>query len=989
MRTEKSVSSGPRSALRARLRIYAAVGLAILGAWLYYTVNAVLGLYDVTLSLERSSGLRQGVVDAASALRDADESLDRYFNGGQGFDLSRHESARTTLRAALGAIRQRPLTEGVRGALERANAAEDIYSRNADRAVAAWKPDSPGNARALHDAIVRPASEKLREFLADLESRFARSAAFAEERLRDARDTAATALAILAILIVVGVFWILSDVERRIVSPMAAAARALDDIVAGIPPPRLPDLSDDEAGALGRSVNRLAQIDAERARALEERDIESSVNAILTSAATVNDLGGFGSATMEKILDVTGAAAGVLYLPTADGGFSPAISIGGSEGPNEIGRAEATRAARERRPLYVSVEAQTPAVNLFDGRFLPRESAHLPLIHYDHVVGVLALAATNRFDARTRNALTAIAPSLAVALANASANERVAEQSRRLAEQFELLEEQRSRIERTAEELKRAGVLKDRFLASVSHELRTPMTVILGFTATLIRETQGPLNPAQRESLERVQRNARLLLGLINDILDISKIEAGKTEIVSRPLSVEGFLAQIEADFGDAARRKGLRFETSLAPGLLEVSTDPAKLTQIASNLIGNSLKFTESGTITVRAEKRGTNRWAFVVSDTGIGIPEEEQATIFDEFRQGEAPEHRGRGGTGLGLAIVKKIALFLGGTVSLRSARGEGSSFDVDLPVILLPAAGDSLPQESNEAGSPSARSSPPPSPPPSPRLTPESRLPPRPSPRTVLIVDDDEGVRSLLAVELAPFGIRILQAADGAEGLRLARQHRPDAILLDVLMPGVDGWESLRTLRSHPETRNIPVIMLSVVENRAFGFSLGAVDYLLKPLERPDLLTALSRAGVIASRRPVLVVDDDPDVRALLEQELVASGYRVRSVGGGEAALAELAHDRPSAVLLDLMMPPPDGFEVLYAIRHDPALRDLPVIVITAKELDTEESRRLNLSAERVLRKGRDLRGLVREVLAVVERAESEAASSAAPGGSAGVS
>lgn len=947
MTPQAAVASGAGSALRNRLRVYAAIGLAILGAWLYYTVNAVLGLYDVTLSIERSTGLRQGVVDAASALRDADESLDRYLNGGQGYDLSRNESSRTTLRAALGAIRQRPLTEGTRGSLERVNAAEDIYSRNSERAIAAWKPGSPADARALHDAIVGPASEKLHEFLADLETRFARSESFAEERLRDARDTAATAIAILAILIVVGIFWILSDIGRRIVSPLSAAARALNDLGSGIPPPRLPDQSEDEAGALGRSVNRLAQIHADRTTALEERDIESSVNAILTSAATVNDLGGFGSATMEKILEVTGASAAVLYLPTPDGGFSPAIRIGGSEGPSEIGRAEAERAARERRPVYVGVDPPTPTVNLFDGRILPRESVHIPLIHFDHVVGVLALAATERFHARTRNALSAIAPSLGVALANASANERVAEQSRRLAEQFELLEEQRSRIERTADELKRAGVLKDRFLASVSHELRTPMTVILGFTATLLRQTQGPLNSAQRESLERVQRNAKLLLGLINDILDISKIEAGKTEIVSQPVSVPGFLAQIEADYSDAARRKGLTLQTSAAPDLGKVSTDPAKLTQIVSNLIGNSLKFTETGTISVRAEKRGEEHWALVVADTGIGIPEEEQATIFEEFRQGEAPEHRGRGGTGLGLAIVKKLALFLGGTISLESSRGEGSRFIVELPRTRLPSAPvpEPNPDESLAAG----------------------------STRTVLLVDDDEGVRGLLALELAPFGIRLLQAGDGEEGLRLARSHRPDAILLDVLMPRQDGWDALRALKSHPETRNIPVVMLSVVENRAFGFSLGALDYLVKPLERSELLTALSRAGVIAAKRHLLVVDDDPDVRALLEQELVAAGYRVRCAAGGEAALSELARDRPSAVLLDLMMPPPDGFEVLYAIRHDPQLRDLPVIVITAKELTPEESARLNLSAARVLRKGADLRGLVREVLAVVERPE----------------
>jgi signal transduction histidine kinase len=240
-------------------------------------------------------------------------------------------------------------------------------------------------------------------------------------------------------------------------------------------------------------------------------------------------------------------------------------------------------------------------------------------VYFDHVVGVLALGATHTFTAPARNALSAIAPSLAVALANASANERVAEQSRRLAEQNELLEEQRSRIARTAQELQRASALKDRFLASVSHELRTPMTVILGFTGALLRGGQGNLNPQQRESLERVQRNARMLLGLINDVLDISKIEAGKMEITRQAIDVSALLTQIRNDFSQTADRKGLTLTAEVAPGLERVTSDAARLTQIFTNLVGNALKFTDQGTILVRAEPR-EDRWALIVADTGSG---------------------------------------------------------------------------------------------------------------------------------------------------------------------------------------------------------------------------------------------------------------------------------------------------------------------------------------------------------------------------------
>ncbi|HYK41226.1 MAG TPA: response regulator, partial [Thermoanaerobaculia bacterium] len=577
-------------------------------------------------------------------------------------------------------------------------------------------------------------------------------------------------------------------------------------------------------------------------------------------------------------------------------------------------------------------------------RILPRQTAHIPLVYFDHVVGVLALGATEEFTRKASNALTAIAPSLAVALANAAANERVAEQSRRLAEQNELLEEQRSRIARTAEELQRAGALKDRFLASVSHELRTPMTVILGFTGTLLRGNQGALNPGQRESLERVQRNAKLLLGLINDILDISKIEAGKTEVTPTKISVPAFLAQIQADFQEGASKKGLALETWVDPGITEVTTDAAKLTQIAANLVGNALKFTERGRIEVRAEEKSGGRWALVVSDTGIGIPEDEQRAIFEEFRQGEAPEHRGRGGTGLGLAIVKQLALVLGGTVSLQSARGEGSRFLVTLP--------RELP---GPVAAPAA----------APRRETEGE-------RTVLVVDDDESIRRLIAVELGPYAVRVLEASDGDEGIQVAKTERPDLILLDVFMPRLNGWQTLKALKDSAETRNIPVVVLSIVENRTFGFSLGAFDYLLKPLSREALFDVLSRAGVLASRGHVLVVDDERDIRQLLEQELVAAGYRARSATGGAEALEEIERERPSAVILDLMMPPPDGFEVLYRIRERPEWNGIPVIVVTAKDLSASDYGRLHGSVERILQKGTDPRGIVSEIVGALESA-----------------
>ncbi len=939
-----SVSSvGPtrrptRNSLKARIRIYAAAGLLIIGAWLYYTVNAVLNLYDATVQIARYTELRERVTDAIGSLRESSDSLDRYAREGEGYDLSQHYASRTELKTSIGAIRRQALPEGSSGKVRRVEAAETVYAAAAERAIGARAARPPGDSLAVRDNQALPAADVLRTNLAELERDFARGQAFGELQLRGSRDAATTALVVLAALIIIGLLLLLWDLNRRVLAPCVAASRALEDLATGRPAPRLSDASNDEIGELGFNYNTAARLFLERGQSLEARDIETSVNAVLAAAATVNDLAGFGTRVLDKVVEVTGASSAVLYLADARGDLAPAVSIGGDEGSGPASREEARRAMREQRMIQVSVDPQTPTVDLFDGRILPRESVHLPLMYFGQAFGVLGLGAVRPFSDRARNTLNSIAPSLAVALANASANERLADQSRRLAEQNELLEEQRSRIAGTARELQRASALKDRFLAAVSHELRTPMTVIMGFTGTLLRGSQGALNDAQRESLERVQRNARLLLGLINDVLDISRIESGKAEVRREVVSVEQLIRHVAADFAETAHRKGLALKTAVSPELDSVVGDASKMTQVLGNLVGNSLKFTERGFVEIRAEPRGDKRWALVVTDSGIGIPAEEHDSIFAEFRQGESRSHQGYGGTGLGLAIVRKIVQLLGGAISVQSAPGEGSTFTVNLP--------RELPAE--------------------PVLASTARpLPHGAGERRVLVVDDDAPTRRLLRYELEPYGLTVLEAPDGREALEIARDQSPDAILLDVVMPRLDGWSTLRALKESPATRSIPVIVHSVVDNRAFGFGLGAVDHLVKPVSGADLREALARVG-LNRRSHLLVVDDDADVRDLLRNELSASGYRVETTSDGAQALAFLQRERPAAVVLDLLMPEPDGFEVLYRMREDSALRSIPVIVLTGKDLSSEDEKRLAGSAQRILRKGADMARLVRDVL-----------------------
>ena len=420
---ERGASKSP---LRARMRLYAIVGSAIIGAWLYYTINTVLQLYDSTVQIARSTDLRERVTDAIAGLQEASDSLDRYSREGKGYDLSQHYSGRTTVDTSLGAIRRQTLTEAMQGTVRRAEAADEVWNAASERAIASQGAPHPGEPFAARDNEAAPAARKLNEILSELEFAFGRGQAIAEAKLKGERDVATTALILLAALILIGLSWLIADVNRRILAPCTAASHALRDLVQGRTPPRLAQASNDEIGVLGLHLNEVSRQFGDRGRVLEARDIEASVNAVLAAATTINDLAGFGSRLLDKVLEVTQASSAVLYVADGQGDFTPAAAIGGTPGKTDaVGREEARRAAREGKPVLVSVEAQTPTVDLFDGRILPRESLHIPLMYFGQAAGVLALGATQPFTPRARNTLTAIAPSLAVALANASANERV------------------------------------------------------------------------------------------------------------------------------------------------------------------------------------------------------------------------------------------------------------------------------------------------------------------------------------------------------------------------------------------------------------------------------------------------------------------------------------------------------------------------------------------------------------------------------------
>ncbi|MGB5837531.1 MAG: response regulator [Albidovulum sp.] len=772
-------------------------------------------------------------------------------------------------------------------AAQQIHAATNTYFDSAMRAVDAYTDDNRviGNT---HLAAARQSSDVVAKSLSGLVATLAEQADNANNiAAQDARRAQLRALTATILIVVLGAL-LTAGVLRSILRPLRRIDQAMAELNDGAEVVNLPPVGPDEFGRMARTLRTLHESQLARRR-LEEAAAEQR-RTVVTAVETIPD--GFALYDAQDRLVLVNQRYRQMFASVADHlvegtAFEQIVRAHVCSGSVDIGEMPledwiASRLKRHRDPAGLREE-----VPLGDGWML----------------------VTKR---KTPDGGT-------VAIYS-----DITDMKHRQAE-----------LETARAEAEGANDAKSLFLASMSHELRTPLNAIIGYSEMLIEDANDAGQTEPVADLERIMSSGKHLLALINDILDLSKIEAGKMEVHIETFEIAPLVEDVATTIAPLVQRNGNRMVVSIAPDVSMIETDKTKLRQNLFNLLSNATKFTKDGTVELKVTTDGT-AIEFAVRDEGIGMTAEQQSRLFQAFMQADSSTTRNYGGTGLGLAIVKQFTEILGGGIEVSSEPGKGSTFTLTLPAKYQTGHTD---VEDVPVGS-------------------------KPS---VLVIDDDLTALRDMANLVRAEGYRVLTAENAANGLALAREYRPDAILLDVIMPERDGWSVLRELKEDPDLCSTPVILATVVGDRDMGLAFGAVDHLIKPIDPKLLVERLNRiAGHDA--REVLVVDDDPGTRALYRRVLVREGWAVREAADGEKALAQLLSKRPTLVVLDLMMPNLDGFDTLRKMRTIDALADLPVIIATSKDLSRRELEWLNANAREVVIKGEVGRA---ELIAAIRR------------------
>jgi signal transduction histidine kinase/DNA-binding response OmpR family regulator len=728
---------------------------------------------------------------------------------------------------------------------------------------------------------------------------------------------------------------------RGMVAPIRKLRLGAERIGAGELAHRIDVRTGDELEALGEEFNRTAARLQESHRNLEDK-VAARTEELSRSVAELQALGEVGQAVnstldLETVLativthavKLSRADAGTIYVydpsaevfvPQANYGLSEDMVAALRDSHIRFGDTVVGRCAAEQHPVQISDLDQDQRYRLYDllrsGGF--RALIGIPLLREDRVLGALVIRRreAGEFPDAVVRLLETFAAQSVLAIQNARLFQEIQDQSRAL---------------------EAASRHKSQFLANMSHELRTPLNAIIGVSEMLLEDARDLGHDDQIEPLERILRAGRHLLALINEVLDLSKIEAGKVELEIESFAVAPLVREVATTLAPAAGKNGNRIDVHCADDLGMMCADETRIRQALLNLASNAVKFTERGSVTMTAEREraeGREWIVFRVTDTGIGMTPEQIGRLFQDFTQADSSTTRRYGGTGLGLAISRRFCRMMGGDITVQSEPGRGSTFTIRLPAVVRDVA--------SATGTPAL--------PPAAALAPTTARAVAPQ---VLVVDDDPTVRDLMARHLTKEGFVVFTAADGIDGLEQARRLHPAAITLDVAMPGIDGWTVLAALKGDPALADIPVVLVTIIEDKQRGYALGATDYLVKPVDRRRLVASLRALCGVAIGH-VLLVEDDEVTRTTIRQVLEREGWDVEEAENGRVALERVAARVPGVIVLDLLMPQMDGFEFIVELRSRAEWRTLPVLVVTAMELSEEDRQRLNGDVERVIRK-----------------------------------
>ncbi len=765
-------------------------------------------------------------------------------------------------------------------------------------------------------------------------------------------------LAMIIAIVAAAIFIIAVLTARTIARPLLEMTKMARKIQAGDLSARNNIDRSDEFGFLGLVFNEMTNSVTSRMRVQQG---SSDITGVMVAYKTLDD---FSREILKKIIKVTNSDFGVFCICNEEENkFEHLCSVGANKELMEPfdadileGQAGAALLSQKITRIKNIPEDTIFKFRTFAGTAIPKEIITIPVLVSEKTAALISVACLSKYSDESLEILNLTRPGLNTALSNllasektaymaedlqarneemAAINEELQSQSEELQQQASELQEQTYELQIQQTQVEEADRLKSEFLSNMSHELRTPLNSVLVLSRLMISRGTGKKPEEDAEYLEVIERNGQRLLNLINDILDLSKIESGRMDIISSDFDSRQLVENVLETVLPLAKSKGLDILTDIAD-VPNIFSDMDKVQQIVLNLVSNAVKFTQKGEIEINVTCSG-HRAVFAVRDTGIGIPGSALQNIFEEFRQVDGSTTREYEGTGLGLAISQKFARLLGGEITVQSQPGKGSTFALVLPLKYDPG------EKQEQKAIPGPVQKPPVS-------------PVKPLKLTVLVIDDEPEVCNLLKGHLNKAGYDVVTANSGREGIRLAKEVHPFAITLDILMPEMDGWEVLRHLKSSPDTVHIPVVIVSVSSDRTTGAALGATGYILKPVEKDVLLDEIKRISTAQKAQHILVIDDDPDVRLSMENILREQVYSVEQAPGGEQGLTLALKNLPDLIILDLLMPGMDGFTVLEQLKNNPRTRKIPVIILTAKDITVSERAELEGSAWRIIEKGK---------------------------------